>query len=128
MRVLNKFVAILLLPMFVIASPAFAQVRVVDAAALGQALAEKADAERVQRDVVQRVLDRDDARALAQRMGLNLQDARAAVATLSGAELAQLAQHAGAVESAALAGGATMVVISLTTLLLVLIIILLLAK
>ena len=128
MRVLNKIVALLLLPMFVITSPAFAQVRVVDAAALEGALAQKADAERAQREVVQRVLERDDVRALAERMGLDLQDASAAVATLTGADLAQAAQHAGAVESAALAGGATTVVISLTTLLLVLLIVILLAR
>ena len=55
-------------------------------------------------------------------------EAGSAVATLSGAELDTLAQHAGAVEAAALAGGANTIVISLTTLLLIVIIVILLAR
>lgn len=128
MRVMNKAVA-LLLPVFLVSSPAFAQqTRVVDAAAMGQALADKAESEGAQRELVRRVFERAEVREIAERMGLSVEQADSAVATLSGAELGALAQHAGAVEAAALAGGANTIVISTTTLLLVLIIVILLAS
>jgi len=128
-HLVNKVAALLLIPMFLASSPALAQeVRVVDSTAMDRALAGKADSERVQRDVVRRVLDRDDVRRMAARMGLRVADAATAVATLSGAELDTLADHAGAVETAALAGGANTIVISITTLLLIIIIVILLAK
>ena len=125
----NKIVALLLPPVFLVSSPVFAQqARVVDAAAMSQALAAKAQSESAQRDLVRRVLDRADARQIAAHMGLGVEQAASAVATLSGAELDALAQHAGAVEAATLAGGANTVVISVTTLLLILIIVILLAS
>jgi hypothetical protein len=129
MRVTNKIVALLLLPAFLVASPVFAQqARVVDAAAMSQALAAKAESESAQRALVRRVLDRADVREMAARMGLNVEQADSAVATLSGPELGALAQHAQAVETATLAGGANTIVISLTTLLLLVIIVILLAR
>ena len=129
MRLTNKIAALLLIPMFLFSSPALAgQHRIVDAAAMDQALAGKAQTERAQRDAVQRVLDRDDVRQMAASMGLSVADARAAVATLSGAELASAAAQAGAVEGAALSGGASTITISLTVALLLLIIVILLVK
>jgi len=129
MAIAKKVVALLMVPMFLVSSPALAQqTRVVDSAALSAALEAKADAETSQRELVRRVLDRADVRETAARMGLEIEQADSAVATLSGAELELLAQHAGAVESAALAGGANTIVISLTTLLLLLIIVILLAR
>lgn len=127
MRITLKPVAVLLLPVFLVAAPAFAQQRVVDAIALQQALEARAESDDAQRATVRRVLDRDDVRQIASRMGLDVVRANAAVGTLSGGELAQAAQHASSLESA-LAGGVTVITISLTTLLLVLIIIILLAQ
>lgn len=127
MRIAKQVVTLVLLPAILLASPAFArQSRVVDTALLNQALANKAASETAQRDLVRRVLDRSDARQVAASLGLNVAQASSAVDTLSGAELNTLAQHAGAVEANALAGGASTVVISVTTLLLVLIIVILL--
>ena len=129
MLLLNRCVALFLLPLLLVSSPALAQqARVVDMAAMNQALAGKAESEARQREVVRRVLDRADARDLAARMGLSVEQADSAAAMLSGPELDMLAQHAGAVEAGALAGGANTVVISTTTLLLVLIIVILLAR
>ena len=129
MRLMNKIAALTLIPMFLLSSPALAgQHRIVDAAAMDQALAGKAETERAQRDAVQRVLDRDDVRQMAASMGLSVADARGAVATLSGAELGSLAAQAGAVEGAALSGGANTITISLTVALLLLIIVILLVK
>src|SRR5688572_28685910 len=129
MHLVNKAVALLLASVFLVSSPALAQNgRVVDSDALSEALASKANAEFDQRVRLRRVLDREDVREVAARMGLNVEDASWAVATLSGVELSTLAQHADAVEAAALAGGANTVVISITTLLLVLIIVILLVS
>lgn len=130
MRTVNQIVTLFLIPAFLaVTSPAFAQqARVVDAAAMNQALADKAASENAQRDLVRRVLDRSDAREMAARMGLSVEQAGSAVAALSGAELNTLAQHASAVEANGLAGGANTVVISVTTLLLLLIIVILLVK
>jgi hypothetical protein len=123
-----RLVALVMLPTLLLSSPVFAgQVRVVDAAALNQALTASADGERVQRDQVQRVLDRADVRHLASSLGLSLVQASAAVATLSGADLSAAAERAGALEGA-LAGGANTIIISTTTLLLIIIIIVLLAN
>ncbi len=129
MHITNKVLALVLLPGLLMSSPALAQqAHVVDASALHQALAAKAESEMAQRDVVRRVLGREDVRERAGRLGLNLAQADSAVATLSGAELSALAQHANAIEAATLAGGANTIVISVTTLLLLVIIVILLAR
>ena len=129
MHLVNKVVALLLASVFLVSSPALAQqARVVDSAALREALAIKADTELTQRELLRRVLDRDDVRQMAAGMGLSVEDASSAIATLSGVELGTLAQHANAVEAAALAGGANTIAISVTTLLLVLIIVILLVR
>ncbi len=129
MQISRKIVTLFLIPVLLSSTQAFAQqIRVVDAAALSQALTQKADAETTQRDLVRRVLDRSDAREIAARFGLSVQQANSAVATLSSADLNSLAQHAAAVEANAIAGGANTLVISTTTLVLVLIIVILLAN
>jgi hypothetical protein len=128
MRITLKPVAALLLPVLLVASPAFAQQsRVLDATVLQQAIAEQATLEATQRASIQRVLELDEAKRLAGEMGLDLADARTAVSTLSGRQLAQAAEQAAAAE-VAIAGGATVVAISLTTLLLIIIIVILLAQ
>lgn len=129
MRLTNRILAIVLAAVFAAATPAFAQQgSIVDQATLSQALAGQAHAEDAQRAQVRRVLQRDDVRAMAHRMGLDLARADSAIAALSGAELDTLAQQARSVEGTTLAGGANTIVISTTTLLLVIIIIILLAK
>jgi hypothetical protein len=129
MQVSKQVVTLFLIPALLISTQVFAQqARVVDAAALNAAIVDKAETAAAQRDLVRRVLDRSDAREMAARMGLTVEQAGSAVATLSSAELNTLAQHAGAVEANTLAGGASTVVISVTTLLLVLIIVILLAQ
>jgi len=128
MGTVNKVVA-LLLAVLLASSPALAQqARVVDASAMDRALAGKAQSESAQRELVLRVLGRADVREVAARMGLSVEQADSAVATLSGAELNMVAQQAGAVEAAALAGGAQTIVISTVTLLLIIIVVILLVK
>jgi hypothetical protein len=128
MRPVKTIVAFSLLVLSFVSAPAFAQEpAVVDAAAMTRALAAKAETESEQRALVRRVLERSDVRDVASRMGLTVEQAASAVATLSGAELDNLAQHAEVIETEALAGGNT-VVISLTALLLILIIVILLVQ
>lgn len=127
MQIAQKVVTLFLLPALLLSTQAYAQqARVVDAAAMHQALAQKTATENSQRELVLQVLDRSDAREMAARLGLSFEQATSAVATLSGAELNTLAQHAAAVDASPLAGGASTIVISLTTLLLIIIIIILL--
>jgi len=129
MRHLKPVVALLLVPVLLaVTSPVLAQqAHIVDPAAMTRAVAEQAQLEDVNRDQIRRVLDRAETREVAERLGLDVAQAQSAVATLDGAELSRLAQHAAGVE-ASLAGGANTIVISTTTLLLVLIIVILLVK
>jgi hypothetical protein len=76
---------------------------------------------------VTRVLASPEASAAASRLGVDLSQAQNAVATLSGAELAQLATSARAAETDR-AAGANTIVISTTTLLLILIVVILIAR
>jgi hypothetical protein len=129
MRVVNRVAALLLLPTFLLSTPALAQQQssVVDRETLSRAVGDKVERERDDRETIRQVLQRDEARQLAERMGLSLERADSAIATLDGEDLRQLAQHADAAD-AALAGGANYVVISVTTLLLLLILIVLIAR
>jgi hypothetical protein len=109
------------------ATPALAQEHVANAAAMQHAIATKTAADQGNRDAVLKALDRADVQQLATKMGLDVKQAKGAVATMSSDELAQLAASARAIEVDS-AAGATTVVISVTTLLLIIIIILLIAN
>lgn len=128
MRLVQRIVAAMLLPaMLTVSSPVLAQqIHVVDSAAMSRALAVEADAVRAKRDVVRRVLNRADVRQMAARMGLSVERAQRAIATLDAAELNEVARHAANVEAAARSGGANTIVISTTTVILVLLIVILL--
>ena len=108
-------------------SPAWAQQHVADGAAMQQAIAAKTTADQGNREVVSKVLDRQDVRELAATMGVDLKEAKGALATMSSDELAQLAQPARAIDTDRTAGAST-IVISVTTLLLLLILIVVIAK
>jgi hypothetical protein len=128
MRLVQRIVAAVLLPtMLTVSSPVLAQqIHVVDSAAMSRALAVEADAVRAKRDVVRRVLNRADVRKIAESMGLSVDRAQRAIATLDAAELTEVARHAANVEAAAMSGGANTIVISTTTVILVLLIVILL--
>lgn len=129
MRDLKPFVVSLLVPaLLAVSSPSMAQqAHIVDPAAMRLAMAEQARLEDVSRDQIRRVLHRAETREVAARLGLDIARAESAVASLSGAELNRLAEHAASVD-ASFAGGASTIVISTTTLLLVLILVVLLVK
>ena len=94
-------------------------------AALDAAIQQHLDDTTAQRAAVLRVLDRDEVKALAGRVGIDLTTAATAVSSLSGDDLKTAASQAQQVEQA-LAGGASTVVISTTTIIIALLVIILL--
>ncbi len=108
-------------------SSAIAQQHIVGPADLSQALAGQAATDATNREAVTRVLQQEQVRALAGRLGLSVTRAEHAVATLGSAELASLADTARTAD-VQLAGGANTVIISTTTLLLIIIIVILIAR
>jgi hypothetical protein len=99
-------------------------------AALDAALQQHSATSQADRDAVLRVLDHAQVKAVAGRMGVDLRQAKTAVRTLDGEQLARVSAQARAVDQA-LAGGASTVVISTTTIiigLLVLILIIIAVK
>ena len=92
--------------------------------ALEAAVQQHVAAASADREVVLRVLDRSEVKAVADRVGIDLRQATSAVATLDGDELARVAAQARAVDTA-LAGGATTVVITTTTIIIALLVLIL---
>ena len=93
--------------------------------ALDQAIADHRSREQADRQMVLGVLDRPEVRQQATRMGVSIDRARAGVATMSGADLQQVASQARKVD-AALAGGASTVTMSYTFIIIVLLVVILL--
>ena len=109
------------------AALAQASQHVADSSAIKQAIAAKVAVDRDTRQTVLKVLDRDDVRKIAAKMGLDVKRAQTAVAALEGEKLADLASAARSAEHD-LAGGSRVVTISVTTLLLILILVVLIAN
>ena len=99
------------------------QPSVVDQSTLDGAVAVHAQRADEQRQVITRVLDRQEVREVAARIGVDLGLAQAAVGTLSGAELQRLADQARAVDSS-LAGGQSITITTTTIILILLLVIL----
>jgi hypothetical protein len=121
---IRKVTAAFVVSSLLLTSPVMAQSHVVDQAALGKAVADKAAIDQQNRDEVRGFLNRAEVREVAARLGLDVTRAETAVSTLSSDEAADLADQARQVD-AQLAGGDS-ITISVTTLLLVIIIIILL--
>ena len=101
------------------------QLHVVDQVALDQQVAAKVAKTAEQRAVIERLLEREQVRSVAERTGIELADVKAAVATLEGDELAQLAAHAQGVDDS-LTGGQSTITISTTTIIIGLLVVILL--
>lgn len=110
-------------------SSAIAQQRhIVDAVAMNRAVVAQTATDQQNRDVVIGVLHQPQVQVLAAKLGLNVTKAEAAIGTISGSELKELATQARATTNAPLSGGSNTVIISTTTLLLILIIVILVAR
>ena len=97
---------------------------VMPAATLDAMMAEQVRADDANRQIVRDVLSRSEVREIATKAGLDLERAKQAVSTLSGAELQEVAAHARRVD-AGLSGGASTVVISTTTIIIILLVVIL---
>jgi len=123
MKLVRRSLAVCLAVLFM-APAANAQSNVIGKSALDKAVQVRVATDQADRDAIQSLLRRAEVREVAGKAGLSLDKAAAAVSTLQGNELAQLAEQARQVNND-LAGGASTVVISTTTILIVLLIVLL---
>ena len=129
MKLKELAVAALVVAFTVSPSSAWAQQTgtVVDRAAVDQAIGEKVVSDESARDSIRTLLNRDDVRAMAEGMGLDVRRAEGAVSPLEGKDLQRVTARATAANEL-LAGGATTITISLVAILLIVIIIILLAS
>jgi len=124
----NELVAVTLILSLTMGSQARAQESrvVVDRTAIEQALTARSQADDASRASIRSLLDRDEVKAMAGDLGLDLRRADSAISTLQGSDLARVADRA-AIANDLLEGGAQTIQISLVSLLLIVIIIILLA-
>jgi L-rhamnose isomerase len=123
MRIVRRSLAVILAALLV-APAAQAQTHVVGKKALAQAVQERVSQDQADRDAILALLARTEVRQIAAQAGLSLEKAQAAVSTLQGQDLRDIASQARQVNND-LAGGASNIVISTTTIIIVLLIIIL---
>ncbi len=126
MTIVWRSLAVLLSILF-IAPSAGAQDRqghVIQRAALDRAIQERVIQEKTDRDAIVSLLRRSEVRQLAARAGLSVEKVEAAVSTLQGDDLREIARQARHVQDD-LSGGASTITISTTTIIIVLLIIIL---
>ena len=123
MRIVRRTLAVFLAA-FLVAPAAQAQTHVIGKSALSRAVQERVSQDQADRDAIMALLQRSEIRQIAAHAGVSLEKAQAAVSTLEGQDLRELAAHARHVQNE-LAGGASTVVISTTTIIIVLLLIIL---
>lgn len=106
MRVVDRPWAILLSLLFLSAPVAAQQSHVVDPGELDRAFAERSDDTAAKRQTIRTALEQSGVREMAERLGLDVARAEAAVSTLDGVVLDQLAAQAQWVNDE-IAGGQT---------------------
>lgn len=119
--------AVILVTLLVLPLPAFAgqNQHVVDQSVLDEAIAERVRQATDDREAIQRVLKNERVRKIAADVGVDLERAGAAVATLDDADVAAMAAQARAVNDA-LAGGQSNITISTTVIIIGLLVLILL--
>ena len=111
------------LSVLIVAPTASAQNHVIGRNALDQAVQERVARDQSDREAILTLLHRADVREVAAKAGISLEKASAAVATLEGQDLREIASQARQVNNE-LAGGAT-VVITTTTIIIILLLVIL---
>jgi hypothetical protein len=112
------------LAVMMIAPVASAQNHVIGKGALDKAVQTRAAQDQADREAILTLLGRQEVREVANKAGLSLDKATAAVSTLQGDDLRQVASQARQANNE-LAGGATTVVITTTTIILILLVVIL---
>jgi hypothetical protein len=125
MRIVRYSLAVCIALLFM-APLASAQDHVIGKAALDKAVQQRVTTEQADREAIMSLLQRAEVRDVANKAGLSLDKAEAAVSTLQGTDLQQAASQARQVQNE-LAGGASTIVISTTTIIIVLLIVLIVA-
>ena len=123
MRIVRHSLAVLLSALL-IAPAAQAQTHVIDTAALSQAVQQRVSQDQADREAIRSLLQRPEVQRIASQAGLSLHKAEAAVSTLNGPDLRDLAAQSRQVQND-LAGGASTIVISTTTIIIVLLVVIL---
>lgn len=123
MRIVRRSLAVILSVLFVVPA-AQAQTHVIGRSALDEAVQQRVSQQESDRVAIVALLRAPAVREIAANAGLSLATAEAAVSTLQGDELAQIAAQARQVQNN-LAGGASTVVISTTTIIIVLLLVIL---
>ena len=123
MRIVRRSLAVCL-AVFLAVPAAQAQTHVIGKSALDSAVQQRVSQDQADRDAIRALLQRTEVRDVAAKAGLSLAKAAAAVETLQGDDLRDLASQARQVQND-LAGGASTVVISTTTIILVLLLVIL---
>ena len=123
MKLLRRSLAACLAVLLVVPS-ANAQSHVIDKSALAKAVQQRVSQEEADRQAIVAFLHRAEVRDVAATAGLSLVKAEAAVSTLKGNDLREVASQARQVQDQ-LAGGASTIVISTTTIIIVLLIVIL---
>ena len=123
MRIVRRLLAVTL-ALLLVAPAAQAQTHVIGKTDLAKAVAERVSQDQADRDAILTLLHRAEVRTIAARAGVSVEKAAAAVSTLQGDDLRDLASQARQAEND-LAGGASNIVISTTTIIIVLLIIIL---
>ena len=80
----RTFITWLTVCALLVSSPAWAQQHVIDSTVLQQAIAEQQSVDAANRQMVERVLARPDVQVVAARLGLDIKDARTAIAGING--------------------------------------------
>jgi hypothetical protein len=125
MRTLRRILGTTLALTLMSAPAAWAQqTHVINKSALDQAVQQRVSQDQADRDAIRSLLQRPEVKDVAEKAGLPLDKAAAAVGSLQGDDLRELASQARSVDRQ-LAGGASTIVISTTTIIIVLLIILL---
>ena len=125
MKIVQRSIAICL-SILVLAPVVSAQDNVIGKSALDQAVQQRTGQEQADREAIRALLQRAEVREVANKAGLSLEKAQAAVSMLQGQDLNRAASQARQVQDN-LACGASTIVISTTTIIIVLLVLLLVA-
>jgi hypothetical protein len=124
MRMLQQILGTTLAIVFFAPAAWAQQSHTISSSALDQAVQQRVSQDHADRQAIHELLQRNEVKSIADKAGLSVEKADAAVSTLQGDELHWLAGQARVVDQQ-FAGGASTIVISTTTIIIILLIILL---